>query len=169
VADGGAREFRFDGYWRDVGLVDSYWSAHMDLLGEDPAFALDDQDWPVLTSGSRRGPAVLRDGAEVSDVLVSPAARVAGRAERSVLSPGAVVEAGAVVRDSVLLHGVVVEKGAVIERAVVDAGARISAGARVGGPRPAGADDLAVALVAQDERVPGDAHLPPGARFPEDD
>ena len=169
VADGGAREFRFDGYWRDVGLVDSYWSAHMDLLGEEPAFALDDQDWPVLTSGSRRGPVVLRDGAEVADVLVSSAARLAGRVEHSVISPGAVVEPGAVVRESVLLHGVVVEAGAVVERAVVDAGARISAGARVGGPRPEGADDLAVALVAQDEVVPGDAHLPAGARFPDEE
>jgi ADP-glucose pyrophosphorylase len=69
----------------------------------------------------------------------------------------------------VLLHGVVVEAGAVVERAVVDAGARISAGARVGGQQPDGADDLAVALVAQDEVVPGDAHLPPGARFPDDE
>ena len=169
VGDGRAREFRFEGYWRDVGLVDSYWSAHMDLVGEKPAFELDDQSWPVLTSGSRRGPVDVRDGAELSDVLVSPAARLAGRVERSVVSPGVVVEAGAVVRESVLLHGAVVEAGAVVERAVIDAGARVSSGARVGAPRPSGADELAIALVAEDEVVPGDARLPAGARFPADD
>jgi glucose-1-phosphate adenylyltransferase len=169
VGDGGAREFRFDGYWRDVGLVDSYWAAHMDLLGEDPGFRLDDPQWPVLTSGGRRGPVDVRDGAEVSDTLLSPAARVSGRVQRSVLAPGVVVEPGAVVRESVLLHGAVIESGAVVERAVIDAGARVSGGARVGGPEPADGDDLAIALVAQDEVVPGDAHLPAGSRFPAED
>jgi glucose-1-phosphate adenylyltransferase len=169
VADGGAREFRFDGYWRDVGLVDSYWAAHMDLLGQEPEFRLDDPQWPVLTSGGRRGPVEVRDGAEVSDTLLSPAACVSGRVQRSVLAPGVGVEPGAVVRDSILLHGAVIESGAVVERAVIDAGARVSRGARVGGPEPDGDDDLAIALVAQDEVVPGDAHLPAGARFPAED
>lgn len=168
VADGGAREARFDDYWRDVGLVDSYWSAHMDLVTPDPPFPLEHPGWPILTTGGRRGPAEVRAGAEVADAVLSPGVRVGGRVERSVLSPGVVVEPGAVVRDSVLLHDVVVESGAVVERAVLDAGVRVSRGARVGGPRPADAEDLAIALVGQGEVVAGDASLPPGARHPDD-
>jgi glucose-1-phosphate adenylyltransferase len=169
VEAGGAMECRFDDYWRDVGLVDSYWEAHMDLVSPDPPFRLDHSGWPILTSGERRGPTGIRAGAEIADAVLSAGVTIGGRVERSVLSPGVVVEPGAVVRDSVLLHDVVVESGAVVERAVIDSGVRVSRGARVGGPRPAEADDLAIALVGQDEVVPGDASLPPGARFPEDD
>ena len=169
VDAGTAWDYRFEGYWRDVGLVDAYWSAHLDLVTDDPPFDLDDETWPILTSGGRRGPTAVRSGAEIADVLVSHGGHLAGLVERSVLSPGVVVEAGAVVRDSVLLHDVVVERGAVVERAVIDSGTRVSAGARVGGPRPDGADDLAVTLVGQDEVVPGDARLPAGARFPDED
>jgi glucose-1-phosphate adenylyltransferase len=168
VEAGGAMECRFDDYWRDVGLVDSYWAAHMDLVAPDPPFPLDHPSWPILTSGGRHGPAGIRAGAEAIDVVLSPGVSVGGRVERSVLAPGVVVEPGAIVRDSVLLHDVVVEGGAVVERAVLDAGVRVSRGARVGGPRPAKAEDLAISLVGQGEVVPGDASLPPGARFPED-
>jgi glucose-1-phosphate adenylyltransferase len=167
VEQGGAREARFTDYWRDVGLVDSYWAAHMDLVVPDPPFLLGHPDWPILTTGGKRGPVEVRAGAEVADAVLSPGVRLGGRVERSVLAPGVVVDPGAVVRDSVLLHDVVVESGAVVERAVVDSGTRISRGARVGGPRPADADDLAITLVGQDEVVPGDASLAPGARFPE--
>jgi glucose-1-phosphate adenylyltransferase len=168
VAEGGAREVRFDDYWRDVGLVDSYWSAHMDLVTPEPPFLLEHPGWPILTTGGRRGPAEVRAGAELVDVVMSPGVRLGGHVERSVLSPGVVIEPGAVVRDSVLLHDVVVESGAVVERAVLDAGVRVSRGARVGGPRPAGADDLAIALVGQGEVVAGDASLAPGQRLPDD-
>ena len=169
VEDGGAMECRFDDYWRDLGLVDSYWAAHMDLVSPDPPFLLDHSGWPIQTSGERRGPAGIRAGAELTDVVLSPGTTIGGRVERSVLAPGVVVEPGAVVRDSVLLHDVVVESGAVVERAVIDSRVRVSRGARVGGPRPAVADDLAIALVGEEVVVPGDASLPPGARYPEDD
>jgi glucose-1-phosphate adenylyltransferase len=169
VESGRAREFRFDDYWRDVGLVDSYWEAHMDLVGDQPAFVLDDPSWPILTAGGKRGPVDVRAGAEIGDAMLSPAVRISGRVERSVLAAGVVVESGAVVRDSVVLQDTVIESGAVVERAVIDAGVTVSAGARVGGPQPADGDGLAIALVAQDEVVPGDAHLPAGARYPDED
>ena len=132
VQQGVAREHRFEGYWRDVGTIEAYHAAHMDLLGADPAFVLDDLSWPLLTRGGRRSPSSLLAGATFEDALVSPSTEVAGEVVRSVLSPGVVVERGAVVRDSVLLHDVHVGAGARVERAVVDAGAKIAAGARVG-------------------------------------
>ena len=91
------------------------------------------------------------------DVLLSPSTTVSGTVERSVLSPGVVVEPGAVVRDSVLLHDVVVRAGARVERAVLDAGAEVAAGVQVGG-----AGELV--LVGSGEHVT--QSLAPGTRLP---
>ncbi len=148
VDRGLAREHRFEGYWRDVGTLQAYHDAHMDLLGEAPRFVLDDPSWPLLTRGGRRAPSRLMEGARLDDVLLSPSTRVGGHVARSVLSPGVVVEPGAVVRDSVLLHDAVVRSGARVERAIVDAEAEILDGARVGGE-----GDLV--LVGSQQRVSG--------------
>jgi glucose-1-phosphate adenylyltransferase len=133
VGQRSAREYRFEGYWRDVGTLQAYHQTHLDLLGEHPLFEVDDPSWPLLTRGGKHGPARLGRGAVLDDVLLSPSTHVAGQVSRSVLSPGVIVEPGAVVRDSVLLHDVVVRSGAHVERAIVDADAEITRGAQVGG------------------------------------
>jgi glucose-1-phosphate adenylyltransferase len=154
VDRGEVREHRFDDYWRDLGTVEAYWSAHADLVAPEPPFAPDDPAWPLVSTPGREGPARLLPGAQVSDSLLSPGCRVAGEVVRSVLSPRVVVERGAHVRDSVLLPGTVVRAGAVVERAVVD-GAEVRPGAHVGG---AGA----VSLLGQGAVV--DGAPPAGAR-----
>ncbi|MCU1692479.1 MAG: Nucleotidyl transferase [Frankiales bacterium] len=156
LADAGRmRAHAIDGYWRDLGTVDSYWRGHQELLGEDPAFRLHDDRLPVRTRPTRFDPARLLRGATVEDSLLGPGCTVAGEVVRSVLSAGVVVETGAVVRDSVLLPGAVVRAGAVVERAVLDDRADVRA--RVGGPS-------AVTLVGLAARVTDD--LPAGARCP---
>jgi glucose-1-phosphate adenylyltransferase len=162
VDGGGAREYRFRRYWRDVGTVDAYWSAHMDLLADDPPITLDDPAWPVRTRGHEAGPAWLAEGADMRASLASPGVRVAGSVERSVLAPGVRVEAGATVRDSVLLPGAVVRAGALVERVIADDGVEIGRDARVGG-------DADVTLVGRAYGVPAGARIPPGARVPDDD
>jgi glucose-1-phosphate adenylyltransferase len=156
VEAGQAREHRFDGYWRDVGTVDAYWAAHQDLVADEPPFPLEQPDWPLLTRPAGHGPARVRGGA-ASSSLLSAGSDVAGTVERSVLSPGVVVEAGAVVRDAVLLHDVVVRAGATVERAVVDAGTEIMSGVQVGGPD-------GVVLVGSGQCV--DRDVPAGGRLP---
>ena len=158
VDAGRAREHRFDGYWRDLGTIDAYWSAHMDLLEETPPYDPGDPAWPLLTLGGHRPAARVRPGADLDDALLSPGADVAGVVRRSVLSPGVVVEAGAEVVDSVLLSGVVVRAGATVRRAVLDEDVQIGAGTTVGGE-----GDLVV--VGKGEQVVAD--LKPGARQPE--
>ena len=164
VEGGGARESRFEGYWRDVGTVDAYWASHMDLLGASPAVDLDDPDWPVLTKApSRRASARVLAEAAVRGSLLGPAALVAGEVERSVIGRGAVVEAGAVVRDSVVLPGAVVRAGATVQRAVVDEDVEVCGGATVG---EAEGD---VALVGLRATVKDGTRVPAGGRFPEVD
>ncbi len=157
VERGRAHAFPLDGYWRDVGVMESYWQAHMDLLGDTPAIDLDEPAWPILTYGSSRPPAHLYGSARVSDALVAPACEIRGEVARSVLSPGVIVEEGAVVRESVLMHGTVVRRGAVVERAVVDASVVIEADARVGA---AGAP---LAVVGRGARIGRGATVRPGA------
>ena len=157
VEAGGARAVAHDGYWRDVGTVDAYLGAHLDLLGDDPAFELADPSWPIRTRAHTHVPARVAAGATLDSALLSPATSVAGTVIRSVLAPEAVVEAGAVVRNAVLLHGVRIRAGAVVENTVVDEGAVIGEGAQVGGAGP-------VTIVGEGQYVPPATELPPGAR-----
>jgi len=98
----GQKEYEERGYWRDVGNIEAYWSAHMDLLGEKPRFDLNNDDWPIM-AGRYNG----------------PPSRILGRqVEDSILSEGVVVN-GAFVRHSIIGRGVVIEPGAVIEDSVL--------------------------------------------------
>ena len=122
MLDGGARVFgyRFDDYWQDVGTVESYWQANMDLLEEQPALDLYDREWLIHTKSEERAPAKITPTANVHRSLVSHGCIVAGTVERSLLSPGVRVEVGAVVRDSIILFDTVIGAGAIVDRAIVD-------------------------------------------------
>ncbi len=125
------------GYWRDVGTLDAYHEAHMELLGPEPPFELRNPSWPILTWSEPHPPAAFQGPAHggealVEDAMVCAGARVSGTVRRSVLSPGVEVGPGAVVEDSVVLHDVEVGAGAIVRRAVVDKNVRIPEGGRIG-------------------------------------
>ena len=126
------------GYWRDVGTLDSYYEASMDLVSVHPVFNLYNTDWPIFTAGSMLPPAkfVFEDDTrrgQAFDSLVSNGVIVAGgTVRRSVLSPGVRVESGALVEDSVLMDGVTLHAGAVVRRAIVDKNVEIAPGATLG-------------------------------------
>ena len=129
MLDGGARVFgyRFDGYWQDVGTVQSYWQAHMELLDEHPGLDLYDRDWLIHTRSEERAPT-----ANVHRSLISHGCQVWGTVERSVLSPGVRVDPGAVVRDSIIMFDTVVRAGAVVDHAIIDKEVSIGPNAVVG-------------------------------------
>jgi glucose-1-phosphate adenylyltransferase len=158
--DGKARAHAFDGYWRDLGTIESYWQANQDFLTAQPPIDLDELSWPVHTRGGRHSAGRVLDGATVSGSLLSGGSRVAGTVTGSVLSPGVVVEAGATVTDSVLLPGVVVRAGATVTRAVLDDNVVVGEGATVGG-------DGDITLVGREAEVEAGTTLAPGARLPE--
>ena len=112
--------YPFTGYWQDVGTVQSYWEAHMELLKDRPAFDLYDPSWIIHTRSEERPPASIRSGAQVVSSLISHGCIIKGRVERSVLSPGVVVEENAVVRYSIVLFNTVIGAGSVIDRAILD-------------------------------------------------
>src|SRR5260370_13257724 len=95
--------YPFAGYWQDVGTIHSYWEAHMKLLGDHPSFDLYDPSWVIHTGSEERPPAYIRSGAQVVESLVSHGCIIKWHVERTVLSPGVVVERGAVAQHSLLL------------------------------------------------------------------
>ncbi|QCU78854.1 glucose-1-phosphate adenylyltransferase [Citricoccus sp. SGAir0253] len=134
-------EYRLEGYWRDIGTLEAYYRAHMELV-EQRGLPLDRPDWPLLTNAESTPPAWIDAEATVRSSLVSAGCRIHGEVEYSVIGPGVVVEAGARVSRSVLLGDATVPAGAVLETVIADVGAEIPTG-RSGGP--GGADGAEVA------------------------
>ncbi len=128
--------YQYLDYWRDVGTIEAYWQANMDLTGPRPPLRLANPDAPLRTAGPAREPARFGAKAAPRTALVSPGARIEGTVERSVISPGVVVEEGAAVRDSIVCHDGVIRAGAVVDRAILDKEVTVGSGAVVG----AGAD-----------------------------
>jgi glucose-1-phosphate adenylyltransferase len=127
--------FSFDGYWRDVGTIDSYLAANLDCL--DPASGLDLEAWGVTTRLSARGrgdrpPVRLGGAARVDNCLIARGSVVEGEVANSVVFPGAHVGRDAVVRDSVVMHDAVLEDGCRVERTILDKEAVVGRWARVG-------------------------------------
>jgi glucose-1-phosphate adenylyltransferase len=153
---------RFDGYWRDVGTIEAYWAANLDLVGLVPPLDLFDTSWLIHTRSEERSPAKLGPGAQVRHALISHGCIINGTVLNSVLSPGVKVYEGAVVRDSVVLLDAEVGPGAVVDTAIVDEFARIGAGAFVGtgdNREIANADEpeylrSGITLVGEGARVP---------------
>ncbi len=133
----GATE-RDAGYWRDVGTLDSYYDAHMDLVSIHPVFNLYNRQWPILTSAPSLPPAKFvfdepgRVGTAIES-LVSQGVIVSGAtARRSILSPGVRLHSRAAVTNSVLMHGVDVGQGAVVQNAILDKNVVVWPGAQIG-------------------------------------
>jgi len=131
-------EDRDRGYWRDVGTLDSYYDAHMDLISVHPVFNLYNRRWPILTSGGPHPPAkfVFDEPGRIGQALnslVSPGVIVSGgRVRDSVLSPGVRVHSRAEVSGAVLMDGVTVGRGAAVGRAILDKNVVVWPGASVG-------------------------------------
>jgi glucose-1-phosphate adenylyltransferase len=129
---------RDHGYWRDVGTLDAFWEAHMDLISVDPVFNLYNREWPILTWQEPLPPAKFvfadpdRMGHALDSMVCGGVVVSGGEVRRSVLSPSVHVHSHARVEDSVLMPDVEVGRGAVVRRAIVDKQVRIAPGAQVG-------------------------------------
>jgi glucose-1-phosphate adenylyltransferase len=129
---------RDHGYWRDVGTLDAYYDAHMDLVSVDPVFNLYNMEWPILTWHDPLPPAKFvfdedgRRGQALDSMVCAGVVLSGGSARGSVLSPGVHLHAYSEVEDSVLMPGVDVGRSAVVRRAILDKNVRVEPGAKVG-------------------------------------
>lgn len=124
--------YAFRGYWKDVGTIESYWQANMDLLNDQPELDLYDADWVIGAVNPAQPPHYVGETGSIHCSLVAEGCHIDGQVEKSVLFYGARVEADACVCASVIMGGVTIGAGAKVMRAVVAPGAVIEAGAIVG-------------------------------------
>jgi len=146
--------YSYGGYWIDVGTVDAYWEAHMDLLASPPSMNMADRTWIIHTRSEERPPVSVSKNTTVSDSLITDGSVIAEDAivERSVLSPGVYVGPGAIVRESIIFNDAYIEAGAVVERCVVDKIAVIGHKARVGRINDVG--DLGITSIGKNTHIP---------------
>ena len=136
VIPGETRQAR--AYWRDVGTLDAYYDANMDLISQAPQFDLYNMKWPVFAGQSPLPPAKLvagpswAPGSAVSSLLCQGSIISGGHVERSVISQGVYVDDHAVVSDSIIMQEAEIGAGAIVRRAIVDKNVRIPAGMQIG-------------------------------------
>ena len=140
--------YRFKGYWKDVGTIDSLWEANMDLLSPDNELDLSDLTWKIYTEDVTALPQDIGTEARIQNAYITQGCVIEGEVTNSVVFTGAKVRPGAKVIDSVLMPGAIVEDGAVVIRALVANGVNIGKGALAGS-----ADSEHIELIAK--RVKG--------------
>ena len=124
--------YNFEGYWRDVGTIRSYWEANMRLLDSPPSISFS-ADWPIRTKEDEpRSPAVISHRGDVVNSMISHGCIIEGRVENSVLSPGVRVAANVVVKNSVIMNDTVIGRESIIDYSVLDKQVVIEAGSHVG-------------------------------------
>ena len=112
--------YHFSGYWKDVGTIESYWQANMDLLEPDPPLNLNDPQWRIYSENPNQPPQYLGPSARVNRSLVNEGCVIYGEVDHSVLFPSVTVGEGAVIKNSILMSNVKIEPGMRIENAIVD-------------------------------------------------
>ena len=111
--------YPFEGYWKDVGTIDSLWQANMDLLADNPPLDLSDTEWRVYSANQSMPPHYIGPKGSVTSSLIAEGAAILGQVSNSVIFYGVTVEEGAKVVDSVVMPGTVIEKNAVVDKAII--------------------------------------------------
>ena len=160
--------YPFEGYWKDVGTVQSLWEANMDLIADPPLLKLDDPSWRIYSKTMSLPAHVVGKNAEIRNSLVTEGSVVNGTVRHSVLFGGSVVEDGAFVEDSVVFPGAVIKRGARITKAIIGENSVIGENCVIGGPLREGekVDNKLtgdIALIGNDITVDDGVYMPQGA------
>ncbi len=124
--------YEFDGYWKDVGTIDSLWDANMDILNPNIPLDLDDKSWRIYARNRALPPHFVAKGAKIQNSLIADGCEIGGDVYDSVIFSGAEVEKGAEVSYSVIMPGAKIKKGAVVKYSIVAQDAVVEKGAKVG-------------------------------------
>ncbi len=162
--------YDFKGYWKDVGTIQAYWDANMDLL--DPESDLNPEVWGTKTNVVAEGPPYdrqpirINDEAAVSNSAVSPGCVIEGRVWHSVLSPGVIVEKGAFINDSIIMHDVVIKAGTSVSRCIIDKRVVIGRNCAIGTGNPENANNefpeqlnSGITLIGKRAKIPNNTKM----------
>ena len=167
MLDDGLRMFayQFEGYWKDVGTIDSLWESNMDLLDPNVPLDLTDESWKIYSRNPVVPPQYIAEGAQVQNSLIADGCSISGFVDFSVLFSNVVVKPGAVVQDSIIMPGTVIEEGAVVQYAIVSENTVIGKNAVVGA-RPediADKDQWGIAVIGDNLKIGAGAKIEPKA------
>lgn len=158
--------YSFEGYWKDVGTIQSLWEANMDLLGEEPTFSLLDEAWRIYSRHTAQPPQYIAEGAVVENASITAGCQIYGTVRGSVLGAHVTVGKGAVVEDSVIMNDTVIEDGATVRYAILDEKVTVGKKATVGVSRQSGA---AIAVVGADVTIQAGEVVAAGAMLSENE
>lgn len=162
--------YNFEGYWKDVGTIDSLWESNMDLLDPNVPFDVWDKEWKIYSRTLNSAPQYISDKAVVENSMITEGCVVDGTIDFSVLFQNVVVEEGAVIKDSIIMPNTVVKKGACVEYAIIGEGCTVGENAHIGG-RPETAENpenWGVAVIGNNITVCKNAKVAPKAMVYED-
>ncbi|MBQ7829317.1 MAG: glucose-1-phosphate adenylyltransferase [Clostridia bacterium] len=124
--------YSFEGYWKDVGTINSLWEANMDLLGTDPVLDLNDPNFKIYSRNQSNGPQFIGENAKIVNSYVTDGCEIYGTVKNCVLGSGVKVMPGAYVKDCVLMGDTVIGSGATVNYSIIDTGVEVGAGAIIG-------------------------------------
>ncbi len=162
--------YQFDGYWKDVGTINSLWDANLDLLNPKVDLNLDDEGWKIYSRSPAAPPHYIGANASIESSMITEGCEIEGSLDFSVLFANVTVEEGAEVKYSIVMPGTVVKKGAVVQYAIVAENAVIEEGATVGKSPESMADinDWGVAVIGNGVTIGKGATVEPKAMVDED-
>ncbi len=124
--------YTFEGYWKDVGTIDSLYEANMDLLGDSPKFDVTDSSWKIQSRSPLAPPQFMGSESKVSNSIIMSGSEIYGEVENSVLASSVIVKKGAKVKNSIIMSDVIIEENAVIEYSIIDENTVVGKKAKVG-------------------------------------
>jgi glucose-1-phosphate adenylyltransferase len=152
--------YPFEGYWKDVGTINSLWEANMDLLGTDPVLDLGDTNFKIYSRNQSGGPQFIGANAKVINCYISDGCEIYGTVKNCVLGAGVKIMPGAYVKDSVLMGDTVVGSGATVNYSIIDTNVEIGAGAIIGAAKD---QAKGITVLGEDIEVPNGAVIEDGA------
>ena len=158
--------YLFEGYWKDVGTIQSLYDANMDLLGDTPKLNVSDASWKIQSRSPLSPPQYLAETAKVNNSIVLSGCEIFGTVENSILSSNVVVKKGACVRNSIVMEDVVIGEDSVIEYAIIDEHTDIGRRVKLGEVRETG---KGIAVVGKDLTVADGAVIAGGAMIEKDE
>ena len=156
--------YPFEGYWKDVGTIQSLWEANMDLLGEVPVLNVSDESWRIYSRHSAEQPQYVGKTAVIENSSITEGCEIHGTVKNCVLGSGVRVMYGAYVKDSVIMGDTVIGEGATVNYTILDEGVDVGAGAKVGAPRETATD---ITVIGTGVKVPSAAIIPDGQMISE--
>ncbi len=161
--------YAFEGYWKDVGTLDSLWDANMDLINPNVDLDLYDPEWKIYSRNPVMPPQYIGENAEVENSMVAEGSIIEGKIDFSVIFEDVIIEEGAVVNYSIVMPGTVIKSGAVVEYSIVGEDCTVESGAVIGASPEtmANRDDWGIAVIGHKQNISSDARIAPKQMVPD--